>query len=157
MERFPSEILTKIYKYCAYQDRCYQEVIRKLRELELPEEDEEAMIEHLEAERFLDQQRFAHSFARGKFTIKRWGKHKIRHALRQKGLKPLEIEAAIAGEISDEAYYQSMHYLVEQKIRQYQGLTILERNQKIGRFLTQKGYEGNLFWEVIRSYDPPKQ
>ena len=35
---------------------------------------------------FLNEERYARSFARGKFRIKKWGKLKIRMALKKRGL-----------------------------------------------------------------------
>lgn len=139
------KILTKIYKYCAYQDRCTSEVSQKLLTLGLPREELEDMLLHLENERFVDNERFAHSFVRGRFTYKQWGRHKIRQALKAKAISTHLIEKALTTEISSLAYRNVIQKLVEKKSRQWEKLSSLEKKDKTIRFLLQKGFE----WEEI--------
>ena len=142
-----AEIRVKIYKYCAYQDRCRQEIEQKFRDWEVPEQEWEDLLAHLEAERFWDEGRFAESFAGGKFRVKKWGKQKIRHELRAKGIPGYLIELAIRREIPEEAYSQTAQGLVEKKRKELGEELTYEIRGKIYRFMQQKGYEN----EVIRS------
>ncbi len=93
--------LLKVMQYCAYQERCKQELLRKMRDLDVMTEDQEDMLLYLEEEGFWDEARFAVAFAGGKFRVKRWGKIKIAKALRQKGVPQNLIERAFRSEISD--------------------------------------------------------
>lgn len=141
-----TEILKRIYKYCAYQDRSTSEVRKKLTEWEVDSEEQELIIIHLEAERFLDEARFAHSFARGKFNVKKWGRNKIRHELKLRQVPAQIIEKAIREEITDEDYLEAAQKLTHQKRKQFGKESELKQKEKIFRFLVQKGYE----WDVIR-------
>lgn len=143
-------VLTRLYKYCAYQERCRKEVEKKLSELGVDQSDWPRLLAHLEAERFLDERRFAHSFARGKFTLKKWGRYKILAALRSKGISQSLAQQALANEVSDQAYFAVLDRLVEQKTAQWQHLPARERKDKILRYLKQKGYEWNLIWERLK-------
>ena len=140
------EILIRIYKYCAYQDRCTSEVVKKLKELDAPEDKIPDFLAHLEAERMLDEERFARSFARGKFSVKRWGKQKIRFELRKKRVPENLISIALNEEIEEETYRQTVEYWVERKGKQWAKVPVIERKSKILRFLQQKGFE----WDRIQ-------
>ncbi|HTB06161.1 MAG TPA: RecX family transcriptional regulator, partial [Bacteroidia bacterium] len=68
----------RLGKYCAYTERTLDEVNKKLKELEVSEEDAKIVIERLTKQGFINEKRFAESFARGKFRIKKWGKRRIK-------------------------------------------------------------------------------
>ena len=66
-----SEALIKMESWCAYQDRCTFEVEQKLASWNIPTEQQNQIILHLQSNRFLDDKRFVESFVSGKFKIKR--------------------------------------------------------------------------------------
>lgn len=136
-------------RYCAYQERCRQEVTRKMQALDLMEEDQAEMLLYLEEEGYLDERRFAVAFAGGKFRVKRWGKIKISKALWQKGVPKNLIERAFRSEISDEDYLNTLGYLVEREREKWKHLSRFEQKKKIYRYLSQKGYEAHWIWEVL--------
>ena len=85
----PSELKSaflKLASYCAYQERSLLEIEQKLSEYHFSEEEEAKLIERLEEENFFNQTRFAETFAQSKFRQQHWGRNKIRHALKQKGV-----------------------------------------------------------------------
>lgn len=133
-------ILTRLYKYCAYQDRCTSEIENKLREYEVPATQQAMYLEHLIAERFLDDVRYTRSFVRGKFAYKQWGPIKIKYALRGKGISGSLIDDILAEEIAPDAYQQTLRKLAEAKWDQWAKEVPLTRKEKTARFLTQKGY-----------------
>ena len=149
------DLLIPIYRYCAYQDRCTQEVVKKLRELEATEEEIPNMLVHLEAERFLDDKRFAHSFARGKFRYKKWGRLKIRQHMQQKGLPGYLIQEAISEEIDSGEYYGMAYSLMQKKLADIQNDAPLTQKQKLHRYLSQKGYEWDIIQQVWKDRDLP--
>ena len=87
-------LFQKLARYCAYQERCRQEVRLKLAGLGVRGAAETARwIERLEAEGFLDENRFARAYCRGKFRQNHWGRRKIIMGLRAKGIS--------AGDVAD--------------------------------------------------------
>jgi len=81
--------LEKLRRYCAYQDRCHQEVRQKLLSLKMYGDDLEEIITELINEDFLNEERYAQSFARGKFRMKKWGLlHQKRHGRNRRGRVP---------------------------------------------------------------------
>ena len=79
---FPfQEIKQKLVSFCVYQDRCHAEVEQKMKEFVLIPEAKEEIILYLIKENYLNEERFARSYTRGKFYIKKWGKNKYRKAI----------------------------------------------------------------------------
>ncbi len=139
-----NEIKRKLYAYCAYQERCIQEVHQKLKSLEVAEGDYPFWVSHLREEKFLDEDRFARSYARGKFRYKRWGRLKIIRELRKRNIREGLIQSALRTEISQESYQETLQKLIQLRKLQFP-LSPSER-QKLSFFLSQKGFE----WEEIR-------
>ena len=71
------EATKKMERYCAYQERCHKEVTEKLRNMKMIPEAIDQIVGHLIQENYLNEERFAKSFARGKINIKKWGKNRI--------------------------------------------------------------------------------
>ncbi|MFO0505660.1 MAG: regulatory protein RecX, partial [Chryseotalea sp.] len=86
----------KIYRYCAYQERCHQEVKQKLAEFALDSDTIEEIIGHLIAEGFLNEERFARTFASGKFRLKQWGKVRITRELESRNVSAYCIKAGLS-------------------------------------------------------------
>ena len=78
--------LIQMQQFCAYQDRCHSEVRSKLLKLHVYGDDLEEIMAELIQDNFLDELRYAKSFARGKFRMNHWGKHKIRNELQRVSL-----------------------------------------------------------------------
>ena len=109
------EALNKLMKYCAYQDRCHQEVRTKLIQLEVYGDKLERIMSRLIEEDFLNEERFARSFARGKFRMKSWGKNKITLGLKRKNISPYCIRKAMT-EIDDEEYANTLNSLLNKQL-----------------------------------------
>ena len=65
--------LQKLQAYCAYQERCHSEVESKLYQLGIFGDAADAIIAQLIEDNFLNEERFAIAYARGKFQMKSWG------------------------------------------------------------------------------------
>jgi regulatory protein len=109
------EVIDKMQKWCAYQDRSQQQVKQHLARLGVFAEDADAVLVELIGEGFVDEERFARSFARGKFRIKRWGRIKIRQELRLNGV-PEKVIALGLKEIDDDEYQSVIEQLVLKEV-----------------------------------------
>lgn len=142
----------KIASYCAYQERCQQEVRSKLYSYGLYRNEVEELIAWLITENFLNEERFAQTFAGGKFRVKQWGRLKISQALQQKDISAYCIKKGLA-EIDEEAYLETIKGLAERKLGEFQ-LKISNPYQlkdKVSKFLISKGFEPDLVWQVLKS------
>lgn len=142
--------LKKLQKYCAYQDRCHSEVRSKLIELEVYGDRLEQIIADLISEKFLDEQRFANSFAGGKFRIKKWGRTKIRLELKMRKVSDYCIKKALLQEIPDEDYLDTLAQVLKKKASLTQEPNAFKRNSKIAKYAISKGFESHLVWELLK-------
>lgn len=142
------DALEKARKYCAYQDRSHLEVWEKLKSLNQSPEMAEDLITVLVEEGFLDEERFARSYTRGKFKQNRWGREKIRQGLKGKGVQPRLVEEALT-EIDEAHYNNTLQTLLQQKLKSLSGETLLSKKNKVARYLIGKGYEQSLVWQAI--------
>ncbi len=144
------DALKKLQRYCAYQDRCHREVRSKLLVLGIRGEDLESIIVDLIEHDFLNEERFACSFARGKFNYKHWGRIKIEMELRQRDISTYCIQKALK-EINEEAYIKKINYLLVKKKTLLGELPDYELNNKLVAYLYQKGYEKKMIWNVLKN------
>ncbi|MBK5272343.1 MAG: RecX family transcriptional regulator, partial [Bacteroidia bacterium] len=85
----------KLKHYCGYQERCHLEVRQKLYDLGVHKKDHDEIISTLITENYLNEERFATLFARGRFRIKKWGRMKIKYELKQKQISDYCIKKAL--------------------------------------------------------------
>jgi len=71
-----SVIQRKAKDYCSYQERSRAEIIKKLYSLGARKTEVEQVITWLIEENYLNEERFASQFARGKFNLKNGGESK---------------------------------------------------------------------------------
>lgn len=145
------DYLDKIRNYCAYQDRCHSEVKSKLIELSVYGHDLEEVISQLISEDFLNEERFARSFVRGKFKIKNWGKTKIIQHLKAKYISEYCIKKGLS-EIDEEEYFAIFEkYFEKKKAELSSEKNIWIKKKKILNYLLQRGFESHLIYEKLKT------
>lgn len=133
-----TEILSKLERYCAYQDRCTHEVLTKIRSFQVEETEANQLIQLLKNDGFIDDERYVQSFIRGKVGIKQWGKQKIRTSLMQKGINKELIDKYIE-DITPQQYTENLQTTIR-KWTQSHGEITKENITKLYRHLLSKGY-----------------
>ena len=147
----PEQVLDKMAKYCAYQERCIKDVKEKLKSFDIPQRDKDQILEYLIGNRFVNEERFTKSFVRGKINQSGWGINKIRFHLMQKGIDKALIDGAL--QLNDEeAYRQRLVDLLQTKAKTVKAETDYERQRKLAAFALQRGFEATLVWEVLRAF-----
>ncbi len=148
----PDQVLDKMAKYCAYQERCVKDVRDKLKTFDLPEEERTKILDYLLDSRFVEDKRFAKSFVRGKVNQSGWGLNKIRFHLMQKGIAKDIIDEAL--ELTDEDLYrQRLIDILKTKSKTVKAENDFERKRKLAAYAMQKGFEASLVWEAVKSLD----
>ena len=143
-----SELQQKLKHYCTYQERSHAEVIQKLYSLGAWKKEVEQVTAWLIENDYLNEERFATSFARGRFRLKKWGKIKIRHELTIKKVSSRNINTAL-GLLEEETYRQTMESLVRKKWSSLKQGTVAEKKMKTMRYMLQKGYESTLIKSAV--------
>jgi regulatory protein len=144
-----SETFEKLKKYCAYQERSQFEVRQKLFKEGLRGNDAELLVVELITEGFLNEERFARTFARGKFRIKQWGRLKIQSALKSKGVSPVCIRIGLS-EINETEYLTTLKSLLS-KLPGSKSTAKPADRLKTYRIVRAKGYESNLISRFLGS------
>ena len=133
--------LQKLKHFCGYQERSHSEVKQKLYSLGLFKKEVEELISRLIEEEYLNEERFAVQFASGKSRIKGWGKQKIRHELKLKGISEFCIAKALNA-IDEREYATSFKRIADKKWLALQSeKNIFVKKNKWQQFLLQKGFE----------------
>lgn len=144
----PDIALVKMQNWCAYQERCQQETRDKLYEFGLWPEAVENIIVKLIEDNFLNEERFACSFARGKFNIKKWGKIKIKQELKQRRINDYCIKKAMK-EIDDDDYYIALKKLLTQKKSLVKESNPIKLKFKLATYAMGKGFEQDLIFMAL--------
>ena len=148
----PDQILDKMVKYCAYQERCVKEVRDKLKTYVIPQKEKDKILDYLLDNRFVNDERYANSFVRGKINQSGWGLNKIRFHLVQKGIAKDIIDEAL-GQTDEEAYRQRLIDILKTKAKTVKAENDFEKKRKLAAYAMQKGFEGDLVWEVLKDFD----
>lgn len=143
------EATRKLEYYCAYQDRCHKEVQKKLKDMRMIPQSIDHIINHLIQEDYLNEERFAKSFARGKFNIKNWGRVRISNELKQRDISPYLIKTALK-EINDTQYLTKLTALAKKKAAQLDESNKNLKKKKLANYLLYRGWETHLVYDQVR-------
>lgn len=136
----PFEAAEKIRKWCAFSERSQQETRIKLREYGLDPEQVEGILADLIVEGFLNEERFARAYVRGKFRMKHWGKMKIKQGLREHRVTENCIAEALK-EVDPDEYERSIRNLIEKKLLSLKDIDKRKRYHSTLSYMLSKGYE----------------
>lgn len=143
----PGKALIMIRKYCAYQERCQQEVRDKLYEMGQAPATVENHITHLIEENFLNEERFSRAYARGKFNIKQWGRVKIKAELKRRKISDYCIRAAMK-EIDNKDYEAVLEKILRKKLKESKG-TLRAKQYKVAQYAISRGFEPTLVYDKL--------
>jgi len=148
----PDKALQKLKHYCGYQERSHAEVKQKLYSLGLFEKEAEELISRLMEEGYLDEERFAISYASGKSRNNGWGRIKIRHELQQRGISKYCILKALQS-LDESEYIAGFQRLADKKWHSLRSeKNIFVKKNKWQQFLLQRGFEQS----IIKTWSFPE-
>ena len=142
------EIKHKLEHYCVYQERCFKEIDQKLNAFFLIPAAKEEILIHLIENNYVNEERFACSFTRGKHNYKNWGRNRIKTELKYREISSRIIEIALK-EIDNDSYLEKFYSLAEKHWE-----TIIEKrgakkNKKFIDYFLRRGFETNLIYEKL--------
>ena len=138
----------KLETYCSYQERCVWELRRKLFEKGIQGQAVDTILAELEASGFVDEERFARSYARGKFRIKRWGKGRISQELKLRQINSALIQLGLS-EIDGEEYFATLEREAEKKWEKTKEKDAYKKKYLVAHYLMSKGFEQDLIQEAL--------
>ena len=136
-----NEIIIRLERYCAYQERCTHEVLQKIKTIGLEDSQKvQEALHHLHSLDFLNDKRFVESYINGKVSIKKWGVNKIKAGLFEKRIEQKLINDGLA-QINQSLYEKNLRVLFDKKKEGLPGCeSDYKKKSKIMRFLAAKGY-----------------
>jgi len=143
------QALLKAESFCAYQERCQQEMRDKLYEWGLHNNEVENIIASLITSGFLNEERFAKAYSGGKFRIKKWGRIKIKNELKARKISDYCIKQAMK-EIDEDDYLKTLKSVITKKSKDIKGGKVHIRNYKIAQYALSRGFERDLIWSILK-------
>ena len=141
-------VMEKIISFCVYQERSIGEVEEKLKQWAVQASSISRIINLLQKEDYLNEERFVKSFSRGKFRMKKWGRYRIESELRMRGIPELLIQEGLA-EIDPAEYYETLKNLMIIKKKEFTVYKSDVNRQKIINFAFGKGFESDLIFQAM--------
>jgi len=140
------EALKKLQNYCSYQERCHQEVQQKLKDMHMIPDAIDHIIVELIQNNFLNEERFAKTFVRGKFNIKKWGRYRLTLELKKKNVSKVNINQALK-EIDKLEYIEIFNALAEKRFKSLAETNKFKKKKKLVDYLLYRGWESHLVYE----------
>jgi regulatory protein len=138
--------LKKILHYCDYQDRCKKEIFAKLNTFELVDDDRNFIVDFLNDEGYINDERYCRSYVKSKLSLKKWGVNKIKISLISKGVDRAIIDSVVS-EIDQDSYKEELIKLLENK--KINESDPYKRKAKLIRYAVSKGYSLSMVMEVL--------
>ncbi len=132
----PVELLSKLERYCAFQERCEFDIRKKLTSMPCSVAQRDEIIRRLKEHDFLNEQRYVETFVRSKLH-EQWGKLKIRQALYVKNIAPSLIDENM-NSMDEDAYAQMIAEVVE-KWKKLHSADVGNR-PKLFRYMLTRGF-----------------
>jgi len=143
---------TKLTALCARSEHCQHEMLEKMRQWGLSEEEQAAVMERLTNERYVDDERFARAFVLDKVCYNKWGRRKVEQALWLKHIDKTIVTEILDG-IDDKVYVDVLRPLLKQKRRTTKAASEYEMTTKLIRFALQRGFTIDIIKQCIEVED----
>lgn len=148
------EAKRNIERYCAYQERCHQEVTKKLLDMRMIPAAVDEILAHLIQHNFLNEERFAKAFARGKFRAKKWGKGRIIRELKKRQIGKYNIDQALK-ELEEEDYEGVFDTLSRKRLQQLPSeKDKYRKRKKLADYLLYRGWEAHMVYDKVKELIP---
>ena len=133
------QALHRMAAYCSRAERCVHDIRQKLIRWELPADQQNKIIQHLQREKFLDESRYCRAFVNDKSKYNQWGSYKIKYTLKKKNI-PEELIKEALQTIDPKESRKQLHQLLQNKKKTIKGKNDFEIKQKLMRFAASRGF-----------------
>ena len=143
-----NELLSKLKRYCKYQERCKSDVESKLSGLDAPDKIKELIINELSEKEFFNNKRFSNEYVVGKFRNNNWGKIKIKYNLKYKSIEKNTIDEALK-KIPEDEYSSTFNEMAKKEWIKRTNLNLSTRRRRFSNTLHSRGWEYYLIKDFI--------
>ena len=134
---------SKMAQLCSRSERCSADIRKKILAYEIVEEIVDEILEKLIEEKYIDDHRFVRAYVNDKFKINKWGRIKMRHYLRAKGLSD-EVIAYGLENIDEEKYNAVLVKTMKAKAKSIKEKDRFKKMGQVIRFTQNRGFEPEL-------------
>lgn len=139
-------------RYCGGAERCFYDVKAKFRQWQVSSVHQESILEALQKEQFIDEQRYANAFVKDKFYLNAWGRIKIQHHLRQRQIPDSLIRHSFSIVIDETDYVECLQKLIEKKVATVKAKDFFSKKARLMQYAQSRGFESFLVTEVLDRY-----
>ena len=149
-ESVANQAYSKMAQLCSRSEQCSADIRRKIIAFELVSDVVDEIIAKLKEEKFLSDERYVKAYISDKFKFNKWGKVKLRHNLRMKGL-PEKIILNELDKIDAEKYKAVLLKTMKDKAKSVKKKTKFEKMGQVIRFAQTRGFEPEMIHRYINS------
>jgi regulatory protein len=139
---------SRLTALCARSEHCQQEMLEKMRQWGVSEEEQAEVMARLISERYIDDERYARAFVNDKIRYNKWGRRKVEQALWQKHIDK-DIANRVLNEIDDEEYLSILKPLLKQKRRSIKADDNRQERIKLVKFALSRGFTMDIIRQCI--------
>lgn len=129
----------KLAALCARSEHCQQEMLDKMRQWGVDEEEQAQVMARLVEERYVDDERFTRAFVNDKVRYAKWGRRKIEQALWMKRIDE-QLARTVLDEVPDEDYIAILRPALKQKRRSTKAASEYEMTMKLIKYALSRGF-----------------
>lgn len=147
----PEAAQIRMADLCARSEQCEYDICQKLFKMGVPNAHISEIITYLIDNKFIDNARFARSFARDKCRFSSWGPYKIRLGLASKRLSPTDISQGLDA-LEENDVIEAARRVAKAKSRSLDlhGEEAREERLKLYRHILSRGFDSSLASKVAK-------
>ena len=151
-EMTAQQAYTKLAALCARSEHCQHDMLEKMRQWGVGEEEQAEVMARLVEGRYVDDERFARAFVSDKVRYNKWGRRKVEQALWQKHIDKA-VATRVLDEVDDSEYITILKQLLKQKSRSVKAGSTHELSVKLTRFALSRGFTMDIIRQCIDTSD----
>lgn len=140
-DKTPQQALQSLMRMCARLERSSGDALRLMKRWGVADDEARKVLSRLQAERFIDDARYAEAFVRDKLNLSGWGAYKIKMSLRAKGVSRDIIEEVVAPMLEATDMTERLEEMMQRKLRTLKYSSPYEAKTKLIRFAASRGYD----------------
>jgi len=139
--------------FLSYRDRSEKEIRTKLKDVGYEENIVEWVIGELKRLKFIDDERFAHSYAQTQMITRPMGEYFLKKELQQKGIEAELIEQAVEKVYQEDDQFSVAFELAQQRKKRYNDIDEMKAKKRVSDFLLRRGFSWEIVSEVLERWN----
>ena len=140
-DKTPQQALQSLMRMCARSEQSSGDALRLMKRWGVADDEARKVLSRLQADRFIDDARYAEAFVRDKLNLSGWGAYKIKMSLRAKGVSREIIEEVVEPMIEATDMTERLEEIMQRKLRTLKYSSPYDAKSKLIRFAASRGYD----------------